>query len=582
MATGRYGAHDLLADTPQSLAQGETDRFTACSVSMVNRGNTPCKVSIAITTSANAINDLDYIDKDVEILPACVLERTGIAIKSGQYITVSSNQARVSAVAYGVESGATVSVTEIPDVSSGSIPAQFIATSAVSLVNEVDTRPGPSSGVVVFGNVEAPANPGSLGWANGQILAYSNTGQFSYGAQIRHGSFNTGEYTARIEEGSTDSSGNAYFGGRCNHATSGFGSIGIVVGKINGAGATKWHKYMQDGSYSTGGFYDLQGIDVSQDDGEVYVSSYTNNAPGNTGSNRQVVIKALDSSDGSAHSNGHVVLARGSATTQSDGGKIACSPSGHLYCALQTPNATPNSSGTMVTLTKLNPDSAYSEVWSRDSYMVENNGNQGYNIYDISVAPNNDVYMVGGFSTSTPIIVKYNASGVWQWTKSHETGPNVYFANLTISAHSDGVVLNCKISDGTYEGYAANFDTSGSVTWQYRFDNDYELNHPTVIGTSVYSTDDDSRVHKVPLTGLTTPQTIPGSTVISTGTVTWSNPGTNANTNTQPVRSFTDSATATLIRDTSYTGPATFTDANSSYWNVTSIASGSNTVTLLS
>ena len=236
----------------------------------------------------------------------------------------------------------------------------------------------------------------------------------------------------------------------------------------------------------------------------------------------------------------------------------------------------------MVTLTKLNPDSAYSEVWSRDSYMVENNGNQGYNIYDISVAPNNDVYMVGGFSTTTPIIVKYNASGVWQWTKSHETGPNVYFANLTISAHSDGVVLNCKISDGTYEGYAANFDTSGSVTWQYRFDNDYELNHPTVIGTSVYSTDDDSRVHKVPLTGLTTPQTIPGSTVISTGTVTWSNPGTNANTNTQPVRSFTDSATATLIRDTSYTGPATFTDANSSYWNVTSIASGSNTVTLLS
>ena len=33
-----------------------------------------------------------------------------------------------------------------------------------------------------------------------------------------------------------------------------------------------------------------------------------------------------------------------------------------------------------------------------------------------------------------------------------ETGPNVYFANLTISA-PDGVVLNCKISDGTYEGY---------------------------------------------------------------------------------------------------------------------------------
>ena len=86
-------------------------------------------------------------------------------------------------------------------------------------------------------------------------------------------------------------------------------------------------------------------------------------------------------------SNGHVVLARGSATTQSDGGKLFAVPYGHLYCALQTSNATPNSSGTMVTSTKLNPDSAYSEVCPRDSYMVENNGNPRLqHLRDISVA----------------------------------------------------------------------------------------------------------------------------------------------------------------------------------------------------
>ena len=55
--------------------------------------------------------------------------------------------------------------------------------------------------------------------------------------QIRHGSFNTGEYTARIEEGPNRSpSGNATLEVDVT-ATSGSRSIGIVVGKINGAGA---------------------------------------------------------------------------------------------------------------------------------------------------------------------------------------------------------------------------------------------------------------------------------------------------------------------------------------------------------
>ena len=114
MATGRLGAYDLSADTPQSIAQGETNRYTACSVSLCNRGNEPVKVGIAITTSVNIIDNIEYIDKDVELLPKSVLERTGIAIKRGEYITVESDSDRVSAVAWGVESGSTVSVTPIP------------------------------------------------------------------------------------------------------------------------------------------------------------------------------------------------------------------------------------------------------------------------------------------------------------------------------------------------------------------------------------------------------------------------------------------------------------------------------------
>jgi len=114
MASGRFGAYDLTANTAQSLAQGTTDRWTACSISLCNRNNVPVKVGIGITETVNSIGNLEYIDKDVELLPSTVLERTGIAIKQGQYITVIADGARISATAWGVEAGDAVSVTPIP------------------------------------------------------------------------------------------------------------------------------------------------------------------------------------------------------------------------------------------------------------------------------------------------------------------------------------------------------------------------------------------------------------------------------------------------------------------------------------
>jgi|TARA_B100001094_G_scaffold252453_1_gene250480 hypothetical protein len=116
--SGRFGAEDLVANLPQSLAQGTTDRYTACSVSMCNRNTQPVKVGIAITSTVNAISGLEYIDKDVELLPNTVLERTGIAIKKGQYITVVSDGARISATAWGVSAGdPDSSVVAIPSAS---------------------------------------------------------------------------------------------------------------------------------------------------------------------------------------------------------------------------------------------------------------------------------------------------------------------------------------------------------------------------------------------------------------------------------------------------------------------------------
>jgi hypothetical protein len=117
MAAGRFGAEDLIANLAQSLAQGTTDGMTVCSVNLVNRGNFPATVSIAITTTVNTIQLLDYIEKDIELLPGGVLERTGVAIKQGEYITVETPNERISAVAWGASDGDDVVVTSIPNAS---------------------------------------------------------------------------------------------------------------------------------------------------------------------------------------------------------------------------------------------------------------------------------------------------------------------------------------------------------------------------------------------------------------------------------------------------------------------------------
>ena len=111
MATGRFGAFDLTPGTAQSLAQGATDGMTVCNINLVNRGNFDAQVSIAISTSANGISALDYIEKDITLQAGGVLERTAVAIKQGEYITVQTSYDHISAVAWGVSDGDAVVVT---------------------------------------------------------------------------------------------------------------------------------------------------------------------------------------------------------------------------------------------------------------------------------------------------------------------------------------------------------------------------------------------------------------------------------------------------------------------------------------
>lgn len=578
MATGRFDAYDLAVNTPQSLAQGTTDGNTVASVSLVNRGNFNCKVSIAITGTANTINDLEYIDKDVELLPAMVLERTAIVIKKDQYITVNSDSANVSAVAWGVESGDPVSVSAIPDVTTPPIPGQFIATGAFTLLGAYmsDTHANGNNFIIV-GNAESAGNPGAFGWAQGRLLAYNEYGSFVYGTQVEHPNFLTSESPSRFQASDADSSGNVYVTGRHMNGTNA-GDIGQRLMKLSGAGAKVWSKQLQDGAYSGNGWYgDGSAIAVSNDGNAVYVGGETRAGPINTGTNQQVCILGVRTDTGALNTSIGNAIVASTATAEARSAVITMAPDGDLRVGWY------ESALSRTLFAKLN-GSTYASSWCRKIAFTDNNSNTGFNLYDMSCDADNNLYFIGQQGLTGAVIGKYNANGSIQWTVSQDGLANCYFGNHSIEAVSTGgCVVNMKVDpgNGTYEGYALRLDANGGVVWQYQFDNDYELNHATIIGDKIYSTDDDSRVHKAPLSGLTTPQTIPSSTVISTGTLAWNAPGTNGNVNLQPIRTQTEASSAISV-DTSYTSPATYATPSATYDIVTTIGTGSNTVTNLS
>ena len=102
MATGRLGAQDLAAATNTPLYTCPADTFAVVSVSLCNRANQATNIRMAIATTATPGN-AEWIEYDTELLGKGVLERTGIVMDAGKVLVVYSNQANVSAVAFGLE-----------------------------------------------------------------------------------------------------------------------------------------------------------------------------------------------------------------------------------------------------------------------------------------------------------------------------------------------------------------------------------------------------------------------------------------------------------------------------------------------
>ncbi len=126
--SGRLGAYDLTGGVAQSLYQGDTAKFTAVTVNITNRGNESVMVYAAITDLESVIDPQDYIEFGVELLPKGTLERTGIIVPSTKYLTVKSTHSTVSAVAWGIRTGDTISVTPIAAATNAAPPTWVTPT----------------------------------------------------------------------------------------------------------------------------------------------------------------------------------------------------------------------------------------------------------------------------------------------------------------------------------------------------------------------------------------------------------------------------------------------------------------------
>ena len=106
MKNGIHGAYNLYAETPQSIAQCRTDNLSTLTVNFCNRNNAPVRIRLGFT-DAESVFDVGtgWIEYDIEIPGNGVIERTGVVLPVGYFLTAQSDTSNVSVQAWGYSAG---------------------------------------------------------------------------------------------------------------------------------------------------------------------------------------------------------------------------------------------------------------------------------------------------------------------------------------------------------------------------------------------------------------------------------------------------------------------------------------------
>jgi hypothetical protein len=105
MATGRLGAFNITTTSDTTVYTVPSSTFSVVSVNVVNRNaTTPVNIRIAVSALATP-TVAEYIEYDSSLVANGVLERTGIVMKVGDLLVVSTPTATptLSVVVYGIE-----------------------------------------------------------------------------------------------------------------------------------------------------------------------------------------------------------------------------------------------------------------------------------------------------------------------------------------------------------------------------------------------------------------------------------------------------------------------------------------------
>ena len=110
---GLLGSHNLRQEVIQSIYVCDALKGAVVSLNMCNRNNVPAMIYVAVTDSLNTVLPSEWIEYGTEIGSKGVIERSGIVLGAGQYLTVKSNLNNVTVTCWGATVGDTTTVTPI-------------------------------------------------------------------------------------------------------------------------------------------------------------------------------------------------------------------------------------------------------------------------------------------------------------------------------------------------------------------------------------------------------------------------------------------------------------------------------------